>query len=96
VDYLHAAGQVIAALYVLDSTLAKDIASQVECLWSQAVAALPGTRTPVPGFGASDCTLGCRAHLHLLPSTRWQALAQPLALAVGVAPDALHPITVQA
>jgi Uri superfamily endonuclease len=34
-----------------------------ECDWAQALAALPGVRIPVPGFGASDCR--CKAHLFL-------------------------------
>lgn len=36
---------------------------KLECRWSQALAALPGASIPIPGFGASDCHVGCRAHL---------------------------------
>ena len=36
---------------------------KIECRWSQALAALPGASIPIPGFGASDCYAGCRAHL---------------------------------
>jgi Uri superfamily endonuclease len=36
---------------------------KLECRWSQALAALPGASVPAPGFGASDCSAGCRAHL---------------------------------
>lgn len=32
-----------------------------ECVWAREVAALPGARVAVPGFGASDC--GCACHL---------------------------------
>ncbi len=32
-----------------------------ECLWAEALGALPGASTPAPGFGASDCR--CPTHL---------------------------------
>jgi Uri superfamily endonuclease len=32
-----------------------------ECSWAERLALMPGARTPMPGFGASDC--GCRSHL---------------------------------
>ncbi len=38
-------------------------ATPLECRWSQALAELPGACVPLPGFGASDCRLGCPAHL---------------------------------
>ncbi len=44
------------------------VGQRLECLWSQALASLPGATVPVPGFGASDCRLGCPAHLVALPS----------------------------
>ncbi len=34
-----------------------------ECLWTQQLARHPWTFVPLPGFGASDCRLGCPAHL---------------------------------
>jgi Uri superfamily endonuclease len=34
-----------------------------ECEWAQRLAAYPAATIPVPGFGSSDCKLGCRAHL---------------------------------
>lgn len=34
-----------------------------ECALAAEAAALPGSSIPVPGFGASDCRNGCRAHL---------------------------------
>jgi Uri superfamily endonuclease len=36
---------------------------ELECRWSQALAALPGASILAPGFGASDCSAGCPAHL---------------------------------
>jgi Uri superfamily endonuclease len=41
-----------------------------ECTLSQALASGPGIDAPVPGFGSSDCTSGCRAHLYRLPPCR--------------------------
>jgi Uri superfamily endonuclease len=35
----------------------------LECRWSQALANLRGARVIVPHFGASDCSMGCQAHL---------------------------------
>jgi len=34
-----------------------------ECAWVQHLLALPGASVPIPGFGSSDCRLGCPAHL---------------------------------
>ncbi len=50
----------------------------LECLWSQALAALPAARLPAPGFGASDCRAGCPAHLVWLPPGSAPILAQML------------------
>jgi Uri superfamily endonuclease len=44
------------------------VEQRLECLWGQALAGLPGAAVPIPGFGASDCRLGCPAHLVALPS----------------------------
>ncbi len=40
---------------------------KLECLWAQAARQLPGSETPVPGFGSSDCR--CPSHLIRLAST---------------------------
>jgi Uri superfamily endonuclease len=32
-----------------------------ECLWAKRLSGMPGAGTPMPGFGASDCS--CRSHL---------------------------------
>jgi Uri superfamily endonuclease len=42
--------------------------ARLECSWSQALLALPGALAVAPGFGASDCTNGCGAHLVRLPA----------------------------
>jgi Uri superfamily endonuclease len=39
----------------------------LECDWAQRLCALPGATVPVPGFGSSDCRVGCPAHLIRLP-----------------------------
>ena len=38
----------------------------LECSWSRAAARLPGAFVPAPGFGASDCLMGCASHLVVL------------------------------
>jgi Uri superfamily endonuclease len=35
--------------------------ARLECTWAQTLQQLPQARTPIPGFGASDCR--CAAHL---------------------------------
>ena len=41
---------------------------RLECLWAQALLALPAAQPAVPGFGSSDCS--CLTHLlYLAPST---------------------------
>ena len=55
----------------------QESAESLECAWSQALAALPQARIPVPGFGASDCRSGCPAHLVWFPGG-----AQAMALVV--------------
>lgn len=41
-----------------------------ECRISRALASLEGSTAPVPAFGASDCTRGCRAHLYRVAGAR--------------------------
>lgn len=36
---------------------------RLECTWIQHLLAQPGFRAPIPGFGSSDCSAGCPAHL---------------------------------
>ena len=38
-----------------------------ECDWAQALAAHPLAEIPAKGFGSSDCTRGCPAHLIAFP-----------------------------
>lgn len=62
IDYLRAVAEVRALGYLVGSHDAKS-ASRLECQWSQAIARLPESTVPVPGFGASDCRSCCPAHL---------------------------------
>ena len=61
IDYLRGITQVRATAYLVQEELSP--AELLECLWSQALVRLPGSSVPLPGFGASDCRLGCPAHL---------------------------------
>jgi Uri superfamily endonuclease len=38
-------------------------AERLECAWVQSLLALAGSLAPIPGFGSSDCTSRCPAHL---------------------------------
>jgi len=49
-----------AAAYV---ELQPDRATRLECLWIQQFLKCPEMQAPHPGFGSSDCTQGCPAHL---------------------------------
>jgi Uri superfamily endonuclease len=60
IDYLTAVASVIMTVAVLGD-------HRLECSWARSLLALPGASVPVPGFGASDCRAGCRAHLVRLP-----------------------------
>ncbi len=56
IDTLRTAAQVFGFHYIISPL-------SLECRWNQALAAMPGSSTPVPGFGASDCRSICPAHL---------------------------------
>lgn len=62
IDYLRAVAEVQALGYLVGSSEAQS-AQRLECQWSQAIASLPESTVPVPGFGASDCRSCCPAHL---------------------------------
>jgi Uri superfamily endonuclease len=44
-------------------TRVESICGASECALATEAAARPGSSIPIPGFGASDCRSGCRAHL---------------------------------
>ena len=78
VDYLRAVARPVAYAF----TTAPPPDRPWECIWSQALAALPETWVPLPGFGASDCRQGCPAHLVAFPpETAW---AQAMEAALGI------------
>ena len=60
IDYLRSVARVVNCLYTVSD-------EPLECVWSQALAALPGATMPVPGLGSSDCRSGCGSHLVRLP-----------------------------
>jgi Uri superfamily endonuclease len=63
IDYLRAEAMVNGYHYVIQDNDITPTMQPLECLWSQAVATLPGARFHIPGFGAGDCRAGCPAHL---------------------------------
>jgi len=65
IDYLRRRAVVYGYYYQVLGSGAPPIS--LECAWSQAVVALPGAITPLPRFGASDCSAGCAAHLVAFP-----------------------------
>jgi Uri superfamily endonuclease len=60
IDYLRSVAHVANCFYTVSD-------EPLECVWSQALAALPGATMPAPGFGSSDCRSGCGSHLVRLP-----------------------------
>jgi len=62
IDYLRAVAEPRALGYLAGARWDQS-AQRLECLWSQAIASIPGNLVPAPGFGASDCHSGCAAHL---------------------------------
>jgi Uri superfamily endonuclease len=67
VDVLREVAGVAGFYYLIQDT--EESAQSLECIWSQALACLPGARAPVPGFGASDCRAGCAAHIIFWPDS---------------------------
>lgn len=61
IDYLRPYLKIKAVGYLPGS-------ANLECDWSQSLAALPSARLPAPGFGASDCVRGCPTHLVAFPT----------------------------
>lgn len=56
IDYLRSAARIKGFWYSMD-------VHNLECQMSQDLALLPEAFIPAPGLGASDCRLGCKAHL---------------------------------
>lgn len=56
IDYVRAVAEARMCFYTVSD-------ARLECIWSQALAALPEATIPAQGFGASDCRSGCLAHL---------------------------------
>jgi Uri superfamily endonuclease len=62
IDFLKIVSKIRGYGFLIDEK-DQDSLPPKECVWSQALAGCPGVSIPVPGFGASDCHLGCPAHL---------------------------------
>jgi Uri superfamily endonuclease len=77
VDYLRATAQICGFGYMVNrrGTIYR---APTECDWSQKLAALPKTEILSPGFGASDCRLGCAAHLIHIPNLDTDQITQLL------------------
>lgn len=54
IDYLLAHAELVEIWYAVDK-------KRKECIWASALRAIPGSKVPVPSFGASDCR--CLTHL---------------------------------
>ncbi len=60
IDHLRKITRLLGVFWTLDPKIH-------ECDWRVDVNELPGASIPVPGFGASDCSAGCPAHLVRFP-----------------------------
>jgi Uri superfamily endonuclease len=69
IDALRAVSEVQGYCYLIEQKYPQSNLP-VECQWSQKLIALPGVQVPLPGFGASDCKLGCQTHLLFLTQTQ--------------------------
>jgi Uri superfamily endonuclease len=66
IDYLRNHAHPIAFCFI-STNGDKPNGKPIECCWSQALMVHPKAYIPIPGFGASDCTSGCKAHLFFYP-----------------------------
>ncbi|MFC2054130.1 DUF123 domain-containing protein [Chloroflexota bacterium] len=113
IDYLKRNAETRSLYYLIKSPCAIHLDSSrtqdksalplkpVECVWSQTLSAIPYANIPAPGFGASDCHSGCRAHLIHFPQSNTRTNNRPLILiqasirrlladAVAIPPDLLE------
>lgn len=91
IDYLRQVTKVIGFGYILDRRSAAGCtptSDPTECAWSQKLAAQPGSMIPIPAFGASDCHLGCAAHLVFFPSADTEQFGALLTCEIHRLPDA--------
>lgn len=95
IDYLRQVARP-CALIILAGMPGAPGGMRLECAWSQLFQRMPGSRMPAPGFGASDCTAHCGAHLFLFeePASR-PLLSEPavrcqMAARAGVEPERLQ------
>jgi Uri superfamily endonuclease len=91
VDALRAVTEVQGYCYLIDQTPKKS-RTPAECQWSQKLIEMPGAQIPLPGFGASDCKMGCPAHLLFwgqVQNINWSDFRVMLASALQVPPNVL-------
>jgi Uri superfamily endonuclease len=62
IDYLRTHAWLVGFAFVISNPASIQTA-RFECVWSQSLLVLPGASVITPGFGASDCKSGCKAHL---------------------------------
>lgn len=75
IDYIREIARV-SGWGTLVATASPSETIPLECQWSQWLTNATGTSIPIPGFGASDCRSGCRAHLiHCTQAHIWQDFA---------------------
>jgi Uri superfamily endonuclease len=86
IDHLRSVCKVHAifwAVHPCASVRSPQMELRQECLWSQALARLPGAQISLPGFGSSDCRSGCQAHLVYLPDVERSELLNFLSNTAG-------------
>jgi Uri superfamily endonuclease len=94
IDYLRRVSKP-AAVCFLTHRAADYAGLPLECRWSKLFTRQPDSAIPAAGFGASDCSSGCEAHLFLFDRPRFDpilsdwGLRQRMADVAGVDPEML-------
>lgn len=94
IDTFRSAAVLRTILYQVEPTHKSPLPARLECIWSQAAQYLPSVYIPAPHFGASDCRLGCPAHLFGL-SELPGSLEDVLAQAAGVIHPAISTVPIR-
>lgn len=95
IDYLRQVANP-CALVSFTHKREREAATPPECIWSQFFLRMPESKIPAFGFGASDCTADCGAHLVMFqkpassPLLAEPALRRRMAASVGVQTDLLR------
>jgi Uri superfamily endonuclease len=94
IDYLRKPARLVEVCFEITGSLAAG-EEKFECRWSQALAGVEEIYIPLPGFGASDCRLGCAAHLVALPQEPLKSLPDWFR-AAGIHMDSMRFLTLNA